>query len=184
MNSQSGNPQTAENGSTRRSFMQWCSWLILGIGSLVTAVPIIGFFLGPILKPKPDEWVDFGPVDSFPEHMTRLIDVLNPLRGPNDGMTGKMAAYVRRIEGDSFQIFSPHCTHLGCPVTWFKDSGLYMCPCHGGVYYEDGGHASGPPPRGLYEFQHRIDQGRLMVLVGHLPTLQDPGSADVSGKTS
>jgi Rieske Fe-S protein len=183
MNSRSGNQSIAETSATRRSFMQWFSWLILGLGSLAAAIPILGFLLGPIIKSKPDEWVDFGPIEEFPENTTRLVDSLNPLRGPNDGMTGKTAAYVRRIEGEAFQVFSPHCTHLGCPVTWFKESGLYMCPCHGGAYYEDGGYASGPPPRGLYELLHRIDQGRLMVLLGHLPTLQDPGSADVTRRT-
>ncbi len=184
MNTASDDQQANPNATTRRTFMEWCSWLILGVGSVATAIPILGFFLGPVIKPKSDEWVDFGPLDEFPEQMTRLVDVLNPLRGPNDGMTGKTAAYVRRIEGEKFQIFSPHCTHLGCPVSWFQESGLYMCPCHGGVYYEDGAHASGPPPRGLYEFKYRIDQGRLMVLLGHLPTLQDPGSAESTGKTA
>ncbi|QDT51569.1 Cytochrome b6-f complex iron-sulfur subunit [Symmachiella dynata] len=184
MNSQSGEPPTMETATTRRGFMEWFSWALLGLGSVAMAIPILGFFLGPILKPRADEWVDFGPLADFPQNSTRLVDVLNPLRGANDGMTGKVAAYVRRIEGETFQIFSTHCTHLGCPVSWFKESGLYMCPCHGGVYYEDGGHASGPPPRGLYEFEHRVEKDRLMVKLGHLPTLQDPGSAHVSGKNS
>ena len=184
MNTHTGDPPPAEATTTRRGFMEYFSWLLLAAGSVAAAIPILGFFLGPVLKPRQDEWVDFGPLADFPENSTRLVDVLNPLREKNDGMTGKLAAYVRRIEGESFQIFSTHCTHLGCPVSWFQESGLYMCPCHGGVYYEDGGHASGPPPRGLYEFEHRINDGRLVVKLGHLPTLQDPGSADVSGKTS
>ena len=166
---------TTAAATSRRKFVQWCSWVILGLGSLAAALPIVGFLIGPLLKPKKDEWVDFGSIDQFPENATRLVDLQNPLRGPSDGMTGKMAAYVRRQEGDDFQILSTHCTHLGCPVSWFQESGLFMCPCHGGVYYEDGALASGPPPRGLYNFEHRIEDGRLMVLLGHLPTLQNPG---------
>jgi hypothetical protein len=72
-----------------------------------------------------------------------------------------------------------------------------MCPCHGGVYYEDGSYASGPPPRGLYEYDIRFRRpgangaaltaeefqktspearGEFIVQidVSHLPTLQDP----------
>jgi Rieske Fe-S protein len=49
-----------------------------------------------------------------------------------------------------------------------------MCPCHGGVYYADGSHASGPPPRGLFEYAHKIEGGELWVRGGELPTLSEP----------
>ena len=81
---------------------------------------------------------------------------------------------MRRIEGDKFQVFAINCTHLGCPIRWFQESRLFMCPCHGGVFYEDGQRASGPPPRGLYEYQHKVENGQLMIHGGHLPTLASP----------
>jgi menaquinol-cytochrome c reductase iron-sulfur subunit len=46
-----------------------------------------------------------------------------------------------------------------------------MCPCHGGVYYADGSRASGPPPRGLFEYEYKVQDGHLWVLGGQLPTL-------------
>jgi Rieske Fe-S protein len=46
-----------------------------------------------------------------------------------------------------------------------------MCPCHGGVYYEDGSVASGPPPRGLYEYEYKLEKARLWVRGGRIPTL-------------
>lgn len=171
---------SCSSSTDRRSLLRWCAWPILAMGSVAASLPILGFLIGPLLQKRPDRWVDFGPVDNFPENATRLVDLLNPLRGPTDGMTGKMAAYVRRLEGDAFQVLSTHCTHLGCPVSWFQESGLFMCPCHGGVYSEDGERASGPPPRGLYAFEHRVRKGHLNVRLGHLPTLQNPGrSVDV-----
>jgi Rieske Fe-S protein len=50
-----------------------------------------------------------------------------------------------------------------------------MCPCHGGVYYEDGSRASGPPPRGLFECVSRVNpkSGKLEIQAPHLPTMQD-----------
>jgi Rieske Fe-S protein len=48
-----------------------------------------------------------------------------------------------------------------------------MCPCHGGVYYSNGEHASGPPPRGLYHAEWRVRNGILEVRAPHYPTLQD-----------
>jgi Rieske Fe-S protein len=49
-----------------------------------------------------------------------------------------------------------------------------MCPCHGGVYYQDGSRASGPPERGLFEYTYKIDGGKLLIRAGEMPT---PGQA-------
>jgi Rieske Fe-S protein len=49
-----------------------------------------------------------------------------------------------------------------------------MCPCHGGVYYEDGSRASGPPPRGLFEYDYKVENGHLWIKGGQMPTLADP----------
>jgi Rieske Fe-S protein len=80
---------------------------------------------------------------------------------------------VRRISADEFQVFAINCTHLGCPVRWFPGAGLFMCPCHGGVFYADGQHASGPPPRPLYQYDHKIENGQLWVRGGQIPTLSE-----------
>ena len=73
---------------------------------------------------------------------------------------------MRRVTGEQFQVFAINCAHLGCPVRWFPAVGLFMCPCHGGAYYEDGSRASGPPPRGLYEYEYQIREGQLWVRGG------------------
>src|SRR6266567_4579856 len=49
-----------------------------------------------------------------------------------------------------------------------------MCPCHGGVYYEDGSRASGPPPRGLFRYEYQIREGQLWVRGGQISTLSEP----------
>jgi menaquinol-cytochrome c reductase iron-sulfur subunit len=77
---------------------------------------------------------------------------------------------VRRVQGDEFQVFAVNCAHLGCPVRWFQQSGLFMCPCHGGAYYRDGSRASGPPERGLFEYPYKVQNGLLSIKAGELPT--------------
>ena len=76
-----------------------------------------------------------------------------------------------------FLVLAVNCAHLGCPVEWFAESGLFMCPCHGGVYYANGEHASGPPPRGLYSCIYRVTRIRgaevLEIQAPHFPTLHD-----------
>ena len=93
---------------------------------------------------------------------------------PTDGKTVDTACWVRRIAGDQFQVFAINCAHLGCPVRWFQQSGLFMCPCHGGAYYRDGSRASGPPERGLFEYPYKVENGLITIQAGELPT---PGGA-------
>ena len=104
-------------------------------------------------------WVPLGRVSEFPEGETRLATFRNPFVTPTDGKTADTACWVRRIEGEQFQVFAVNCAHLGCPVRWFPQSGLFMCPCHGGAYYRDGSRASGPPERGLFEYPIKVENG-------------------------
>jgi menaquinol-cytochrome c reductase iron-sulfur subunit len=78
------------------------------------------------------------------------------------------------VAGEKFQVFAINCAHLGCPVRWFPQSGLFMCPCHGGAYYADGTRASGPPERGLFEYPYKVDHGNLLIDAGQMPTTGAP----------
>ena len=118
-------------------------------------------------------WVSLGPPGTFPINETRLVTFQNPLGQPWDGMAAEMGVYVRNLGEDQFLVFAMNCAHLGCPVTWFPQSGLFLCPCHGGVYYENGDRASGPPTRGLFACTWRLKKGQLEIQAPHLPTLQD-----------
>jgi len=161
---------------TRRTALEWVTYLLGALAALAVGLPVIGYLLGAVWKPRQDKPVDLGPIESFALKQTRAVDFINPLRQPWDGETGKAAAYVRRLEERDFQVFAVNCAHLGCPVSWFPQSGLFLCPCHGGVYYEDGQRASGPPPRGLYTYEWYIKDNHLWIVAGHLPTLQDPAN--------
>src|SRR5260370_17966669 len=88
--------------------------------------------------------------------------------------SGIVSWWVRRVGGCKFRSFPANCTHLGCPVRWFEQSQLFLCPCHGGAFYADGEHAAGPPPRALYEYEYKVENGELMVKGGVLPTLATP----------
>jgi menaquinol-cytochrome c reductase iron-sulfur subunit len=158
----------------RRSFFQWIAYGLSGVAALAVGVPLIGYVLG-VRRTKP-AWVVLDEVEKFPLEETRLKTFDNPLRQPWDGITGFTGVYVRRTSAGAnpqFLVFAVNCAHLGCPVSWFPQSGLFMCPCHGGVYYANGEHASGPPPRGLFHCEWRVNNGRLEVRAPHYPSLQD-----------
>jgi menaquinol-cytochrome c reductase iron-sulfur subunit len=162
------------NKLSRRSLLMKLGMLMNGVIAALLTVPIVGYLLSP-LRGKAgqgyDTWVSLGPLSQFPEGQTRLAKFLNPWLSPSDGETGEIPCWVRHVAGQSFQVFAINCAHLGCPVRWFAQSGLFMCPCHGGVYYADGSRASGPPERGLFKYSYRIEGDQLVIHAGELPTL-------------
>lgn len=166
-----------ETTITRRGFFMKMGILFNGLVAAALAVPIVGFLLSSITRGRANAyyaWVPLGPVGQFPEGETRLASFKNPHVMPTDGQTVDTACWVRHIAGDQFQVFAINCAHLGCPVRWFQQSGLFMCPCHGGAYYSDGSRASGPPERGLFQYPYKIEKGMVTIQAGELPT---PGGA-------
>ena len=121
-----------------------------------------GYFVR--IRPRRIDWVNLGPVEGFIVGETRMVTFDNPLRQPWDGVVSRTPAFTcgarhqdgwrRPVSGAGDQLRT-----LGCPVSWFPQSGLFMCPCHGGVYYADGSYASGPPPRGLFHAVWRVTEG-------------------------
>ena len=169
-------------GHSRRAFLFKLSLLANGAVGAVLAVPILGYLLGPSLKKKSadESWISLGALADFPEGETRLATFRNPVTTKWDGQTGDLPCWVRRVSGSTFQVFAINCAHLGCPVRWFAESKLFLCPCHGGAYYEDGARASGPPERGLFEYDHKIVGDALLISTGRMPTLAakaQPGPA-------
>jgi Rieske Fe-S protein len=166
-----------ESTTSRRGLFMKLGILFNGLVATALAVPVVGFVLSSITRGRGNaylSWVPLGPVNDFPEGETRLATFRNPDVMPTDGKTVDTACWVRRIEGDQFQVFAINCAHLGCPVRWFPQSGLFMCPCHGGVYYRDGSRASGPPERGLFEYPYKVQNGLVTIQAGELFT---PGAS-------
>ena len=169
-----------DNALSRRGFFTKLGILFNGVVGLTLAVPVMRYLLSSITRGRDDaylSWVTLGQVNEFPEGETRLATFKNPYVMPTDGKTVDTACWVRRVAGERFQVFAVNCAHLGCPVRWFPQSGLFMCPCHGGAYYRDGSRASGPPERGLFEYPHKIENGLVTIQAGELLT---PGAAIAS----
>jgi Rieske Fe-S protein len=172
---------TSANKVPRRTFLQrlllWATGIAGTVAGLIFAIPFVAYLLGPVRRDRV-RWVNLGPVSKFPVGQTRLETFVNPLGQPWDGITATNGVFVRFLGTDSagkesFRIFAVNCAHLGCAVEWFPQSALFLCPCHGGVYYDTGERASGPPPRGLYSCGWQIRKGNLEIQAPHYPTLQN-----------
>jgi Rieske Fe-S protein len=171
-----------EERLTRRTFMMNVGIALNALVALAIATPVVGYVLGPVLRRKEYlAWVAVGNVNAFPVGETKLISFQNPFTDAWDGATAKIPAYVRHSAANEFTVFAINCAHLNCPVRWFSESQLFMCPCHGGVYYADGSRASGPPERGLFTYPLKIEGGKLLINAGQMPTLQNKAKVDCPG---
>lgn len=159
---------------SRRWLLLKAGFALNGLVGMALAVPVLRYLFAPWRKDASyDSWISLGPANGFPAGKTRLATYKNPAMNPWDGQTDNVACYVRNAGSNQFQVFAINCAHLGCPVRWFPQSQLFMCPCHGGVYYADGARAAGPPERGLFTYSWKIVAGELHIDAGQMPTLSN-----------
>ncbi len=177
---------TLPDNISRRALLMKLGILFNGVVAALLAIPIVRYVLSPIARNRRagyQTWLPLGELNQYPAGETRLASFRNPDVQSSDGKTADSACWVRRIDDNTLQVFAINCAHLGCPVRWFPQSRLFLCPCHGGAYYEDGSRASGPPERGLFEYKYKVEAGKLFVKAGELPTPGNPSAlVNISGK--
>lgn len=156
---------------SRRKFFSWLSIGLSGLFGALLGIPFVGFLLGPLFRTAPELWQpvrneegEVVDVDHFNVGETKLVTFQDPSPLPWAGVTARQAAWMRRQSEEEFVAFAVNCTHLGCPIRWLPDASIFMCPCHGGVFYEDGSVAAGPPPEPLTQYQVRVQQGQVQIL--------------------
>ncbi|MCL5097600.1 MAG: Rieske 2Fe-2S domain-containing protein [Candidatus Omnitrophica bacterium] len=153
----------------RRRFLERLSVALGVVAGAVLAVPGFGFIFSPLWRKTPRVWRYIGRLEEFKVGQTVNVAFLDSSPLPWAGVTARTAAWLRRESEDKFIAFAVNCSHLGCPVRWLPKANLFMCPCHGGVYYSDGRVAAGPPPRPLTRFSVRVRNGGVEIETGPIP---------------
>jgi menaquinol-cytochrome c reductase iron-sulfur subunit len=148
----------------RRRFLGRISLALGGLATAVISVPILAYLLSPILRPAPQVWRDVANINDIGVGETVERDFDEPSSLPWAGQTARTAIWLRRTGDRDFVAFGLSCTHLGCPVNWRPEAELFLCPCHGGVYYSNGEVAGGPPPRPLVQYSVRVFGTSVQVL--------------------
>ena len=153
------------------------------IGGVITA-PVLGFAVLPSFTNQPDQDVELGPLEDFPEGQFVIATYLEQ---PDVGEVSRRTVFVRNNglleDQPSFTVIFSRCVHLGCPVqpngpideesrktvgehnvllTQAQPVG-FGCPCHGGQYDTEGNRTAGPPVRALDRAEFRIRDGRLWL---------------------
>jgi menaquinol-cytochrome c reductase iron-sulfur subunit len=153
----------------RRKFLAAVSIGLGFVGAALIGIPVAGFLLAPLFEPIARKWRAVGRVEQFSNGRTVEVKFEDASSVAWAGVTGQTGAWLRREPTGEFIAFAVNCTHLGCPVRWLDDAELFMCPCHGGVYYKDGSVAAGPPPRPLTRYPVRVNENRVEILTSPTP---------------
>lgn len=153
----------SEKKINRQKFFVKISLGLAGLSAAVASIPVISALIAPLLQQPKEKWRTVGKLTDFASGTTTLVTFENADPKPYAGVTAKSAAWLRKNDATNFIAFAANCTHLGCPVRWEAQAQLFMCPCHGGVYYKDGTVAAGPPPKPLTKYEVRINKDEVQI---------------------
>jgi menaquinol-cytochrome c reductase iron-sulfur subunit len=167
--------QTERVSAERRTFLTRLSLGLTGLAAALIGIPFIGFLVAPARRPIPEVWRPVGTVKDFEIGTTHKVIYADPEPLPWAGFVAESAAYLHRVDAETFVAFSIYCTHTGCPLHWVESAGLFFCPCHGGAFNHDGSVAAGPPPRAMDRHEVRVVEGQVEVRTRAMP-LPPPGA--------
>jgi menaquinol-cytochrome c reductase iron-sulfur subunit len=129
-------------------------------------VPLIAYFCGPILRKEQTKRVRLGKVDDFKPGVPQRVEVLYYRVSAWVTESARQIAWVVRRPGSAleFDVFDPHCTHLGCAYHWVAEADEFQCPCHSGRFSIAGCVLGGPPPRPLDIYEYEVEHGVLYAV--------------------
>lgn len=179
-----GDPQMADEqvpggvDLSRRRFIVRVMTVVGGAIAALLAIPVAGFATAPGWQAKTSpkllstsisptlrsaDWTSVGKLVDFEVGVPKYLQVKRHIV---DGWVTEDAPIgiqvVRTTESDVV-VFDPHCTHLGCPLSWSSGAEAFECPCHGGSFKATGEVISGPPPRPMIRYETKTEGGELFI---------------------
>ncbi len=147
----------------RRQFLGFLSNLLGSAIGVVLAIPVVGYVLSPVFaKREGKQLVKLTNLNSLTDGEVNKVDyIVKRVDGWFIDKTSR-TVYIKRT-GDEVIVFSSTCTHLGCGVNYNAEKKQFYCPCHGGVFDEDGRVVAGPPPQLLVRLKHTVQNGQIYV---------------------
>lgn len=149
---------------SRRGFLGTLTW---AIGALIAAgftAPALAYIIGPALaEVESDEWIPLGSSSKIELGIPTLF------KATVERQTGwivnqeEITAYILTRDGREFSAMSNICTHLGCRVRWINDRSQFFCPCHNGIFNQEGEVLSGPAPRPLDRYEIKVEDDQIYL---------------------
>ena len=153
-----------EHKIPRRNFLSSGIKAIAGIFTLGLSIPLVGFFISPVLKKGEGAWVPIGDISQLKDGEPSKI-TYKYLR--KDGWVTSDAlktVFVLKQPDGGITVLSNRCTHLGCAVDFSTSSNQFTCPCHGGIFDAQGNVVEGPPPKPLVQLQSKVEDNKIFVM--------------------
>jgi menaquinol-cytochrome c reductase iron-sulfur subunit len=148
---------------TRRQFAVAGTQAVGAVVGVMLAVPIVGWILDPLFHPRPLVWRRVADISKVPYELPTPFTVPFPVQASWPVPESPYLVYVVKHRDGSVDAFSNICSHMQCPVRWTPPLGLFLCPCHGGLYNIRGVNVGGPPPKPLPKWESRFENGVLYV---------------------
>jgi menaquinol-cytochrome c reductase iron-sulfur subunit len=155
----------------RRNFLKW----IIKGGGLMTAgmvaAPVLVTILSPLFQRRASLWAPVAEVADFTPGEVRHALVDTRRKDWTARSLREKGVYVWRAGPERFVVFSRSCTDLSCPVVHDAGSGWFFCPCHGGIFNQEGERMAGPPRQPLFRYTTRVQNGMLEIDLYSLPPM-------------
>jgi menaquinol-cytochrome c reductase iron-sulfur subunit len=147
--------------------------MLVTAGSLVAGgivgIPALLAGLSPIFRASQrSSWRPLGQIHEFPIGAVSDGELLGR-RDTWPRTFSRAAVFVWRRSEPEIVVFSRSCTDLGCPLTYDRGSTCFLCPCHGGIFRQDGERLAGPPGKPMHRYAHRVRDGALEIDVNSVP---------------
>ena len=119
------------------------------------------FFLLPGKRPKKQPvQIAVLPEDELPVRGVKRLEFSLP---PSSGRRPVSRRVFLVKKDERLFALSARCSHLGCLVEWSRFRQRFVCPCHGGMYDDEGRVTQGPPPGPLARIPVSIREGRVYL---------------------
>lgn len=147
--------------------MKVATWSIGGLIGLGWGIPAIAYVASPAWKSEQAQvWIRLGATSKVELGVPTLFKVKVKRQTGWIVNEEELSVYVLTEDGRNYIAMSNVCTHLGCRVRWIAEQDRFFCPCHNGVFDQQGNVVSGPPPRPLNQYQVKVEDGQLFILGG------------------
>lgn len=132
--------------------------------ALISAIvgPVVGFVISPMRRKKKGQWVSILDETLLAMGEVKEVTFSMQIKDGYQVVDRKYTLYLRRSD-EGVVCIDPACTHLGCRVRFQSDKHRFVCPCHGGVFSEDGKVVSGPPPKPLEQHKVKVESGKIWI---------------------
>jgi menaquinol-cytochrome c reductase iron-sulfur subunit len=151
----------------RRKFLTGIIGVVAGAVTFIVGLPAIAYIISPgVRRQSVEQWYTLGPFDILVPGVPTGFPYSYRIQDGWVESTVSGTAWTVTYDGVGVTTFSDVCTHLSCRVNWHEEKQDFICPCHDGVFNIEGQVVSGPPPRPLDQFENRIENGQIQILLG------------------